>query len=54
MTNDAIEALISNNSKDVDAIMLIDGSVKRGWKSAWAFTVRCRREYVKKGQVRQR
>ena len=48
-TDEAIEALISDNSQDGDAIVFTDGSVKRGEKSGWAFTVRCRGETVGEG-----
>ena len=48
-TDEAVEALISDNSQDGDAIVFTDGSVKRGEKSGWAFTVRCRGETVGEG-----
>merc|ERR1711942_15947 len=39
---------ISNNSQDQDgdAIVFTDGSVKRGEKSGWAFTVRVKGETI--------
>ena len=48
-TDEAVEALISENSQDGDAVVFTDGSVKRGEKSGWAFTVRCRGETVGEG-----
>ena len=48
-TDEAVETLISENSQDGDAVVFTDGSVKRGEKSGWAFTVRCRGETVGEG-----
>ena len=42
-TDKAVETLISDNSQEGDAIVFTDGSVKRGEKSGWAFTVRRRK-----------
>ena len=36
----AVEELIQQNSSEDDAIVFTDGSVKRGEKSGWAFTIR--------------
>ena len=48
-TDKAVEELISDNSQVGDAIVFTNGSVKRGEKSGWAFTVRCRGETVGEG-----
>ena len=45
----AVEELIQENSSDEDAIIFTDGSVKRGVKSGWAFTVRIKGEVVAEG-----
>ena len=39
-TDKAIEDLISRNSNEEDAVVFTDGSVQRGVKSGWGFTVR--------------
>ena len=40
-TDKAVEDLIQQNSSEDDAVVLTDdGSVKRGEKSGWAFSVR--------------
>ena len=44
-----MEELIQENSSDDDAIVFPDGSVKRGDKSGWAFTVRVKGETIAEG-----
>ena len=44
-----VEELIQENSSDDDAIVFPDGSVKRGDKSGWAFTVRVKGETIAEG-----
>ena len=39
-TDKAIEEIIADNSREDDAVVFTDGSVQRGVKSGWAFTVR--------------
>ena len=45
----AVEELISDNNHEGDAIVFTDVSVRRGERSGWAFTVRCRGETVGEG-----
>ena len=45
-TDKAVEELIQQNSSEDDAIVFTDGSVKRGEKSGWAFTVRVKGETI--------
>ena len=39
-TDEAVEALITENSRIDDAIVFTDGSVKRGVRSGWGYTIR--------------
>ena len=39
-TNRAVKTLIEENSHENDAVVFTDGSVKRGEKSGWGYTVR--------------
>ena len=39
-TDEAVEAIIAEHSRVDDAIVFTDGSVKRGVKSGWGFTIR--------------
>ena len=41
-----MEDLIQQNSSEDDAVVFTDGSVKRGEKSGWAFTVRVKGETI--------
>ena len=45
-TDKAVEDLIQQNSSEDDAVVFTDGSVKRGEKSGWAFTVRVKGETI--------
>ena len=45
-TDKAVEELIQQNSSEDDAVVFTDGSVKRGEKSGWAFTVRVKGETI--------
>ena len=38
-TNRAVKTLIEENSHENDAVVFTDGSVKRGEKSGWGYTV---------------
>ena len=44
-----MEELIKQYSSNEDAIVFTDGSVKRGEKSGWAYTVRVRGETIAEG-----
>ena len=48
-TDKAVEELIKQHSSDNDAIVFTDGSVKRGEKSGWAYTVRVKGETIAEG-----
>ena len=39
-TDEAVEAIIAEHSRVDDAIVFTDGSVKRGVKSGWGFTIK--------------
>ena len=39
-TDEAVEAMITENSRIDDAIVFIDGLVRRGVRSGWGFTIR--------------
>ena len=48
-TDRAVEAIIAEHSTDEDAVVFTDGSVQRGVKSGWAFTIRVNGETVAEG-----
>ena len=48
-TDIAVEQLIRENSTESDSVVFTDGSVKRGEKSGWAYTVRVQGETVAEG-----
>ena len=48
-TDRAVEAIIAEHSSDGDAVVFTDGSVQRGVKSGWAFTIRINGETVAEG-----
>ena len=48
-TDRAVEAIIAEQSREGDAVIFTDGSVQRGIKSGWAYTVRVNGETVAEG-----
>ena len=48
-TDRAVEAIIAEQSREGDAVIFTDGSVQRGVKSGWAYTVRVNGETVAEG-----
>ena len=48
-TDNAVETLINENSSENDAVVFTDGSVKRGEKSGWGYTVRVNGMVVAEG-----
>ena len=48
-TDRAVEAIIAEQSREGDAVIFTDGSVQRGVKSGWAYTVRVNGETVVEG-----
>ena len=49
VTERAVEAIIAKNCGEKDAVVFTDGSVQRGFKSGWAYTVRVRGISVAEG-----
>jgi len=45
-TNDAVEAIIAEHGGASDLVIFTDGSVKRGIKSGWGYTVRVDGEMI--------
>ena len=48
-TDRAVQAIIAEQSREGDAVIFTDGSVQRGIKSGWAYTVRVNGETVAEG-----
>ena len=48
-TDRAVEGIIAEQSREGDAVIFTDGSVQRGVKSRWAYTVRVNGETVAEG-----
>ena len=48
-TNGAVEAIIEEIHNPGDSVVFTDGSVKRGVKSGWAYTVRVNGDVIAEG-----